>query len=164
MDAHLTIELVPRTCWYTNVRSQVPRAEWDAIRRAVYRRAGHVCEVCGGAGAKHPVECHEVWRYDDGQHIQRLERMVALCPACHRVKHIGKASVDGRYDEAAGHLAAVNGWMAAQAEQYVRACFRTWKRRSRHEWTLDIGILESERYRAWIARQLTAERGHHEHT
>lgn len=39
-----------------------------------------------------PVECHEVWDYDDDRKIQRLERRVALCPACHEVKHAGLAS------------------------------------------------------------------------
>ncbi len=150
----LTIELVPSSCWYTNVRSRVSRAEWDCIRKAVYRRAGYTCEICGGTGPKHPVECHEVWRYDDDRKVQRLVRMIALCPACHRVKHIGKASVDGRYAEARRHLAQVNGWTQEQAERYVKASFRVWKRRSRHAWTLDVSILESERYRSWIAQRL----------
>jgi hypothetical protein len=37
---------------------------------------------------------------------QRLERMIALCPSCHRVKHMGKARIDGKYDAALRHLVA----------------------------------------------------------
>lgn len=81
----LTVELIPSTSWFTNVRSHLPTGEWDLVRRAVYRRARYRCEVCGGRGGgpdgpNHPVECHEVWAYDDEHHVQRLERLVALCP------------------------------------------------------------------------------------
>jgi hypothetical protein len=97
----LTIELVPRTCWFSNVRDQVPRGDWDRIRREVYERAGKRCEVCSGRGSRHPVECHEVWEYDETAHVQRLVRMIALCPACHEVKHIGLAGLKGRGEQAA---------------------------------------------------------------
>ena len=29
----LTIELVPRTCFYSNVRSNLPDKEWDRLRK-----------------------------------------------------------------------------------------------------------------------------------
>jgi len=34
-------------------------------------------------------------RHDDEGKVQRLERLVALCPACHEVKHAGLASTWG---------------------------------------------------------------------
>ncbi len=61
----LTVELVPRTCWFSNLRSELSKEEWDRLRRPVFERAGNRCEVCGGKGTQHPVECHEVWEYDD---------------------------------------------------------------------------------------------------
>lgn len=115
--------------------------------------------MCGGAGPEHPVECHEVWRYDDDARAQRLERMIALCPSCHRVKRMGKARIDGKYDAALRHLARVNGWTLRRAKRYVRDCFRTWEERSRHEWRLDVSILKSQHYRSWIERRLQARRG-----
>lgn len=153
----LTIELVPSSSWYTNVRSNVPPDEWDCIRRAVYRRAKYRCEICGGRGRTHPVECHEVWTYDDARKVQRLERMMALCPACHRAKHLGLASVRGWYDEAIQHLARVNGWTIKETEKYADQAFAVWTERSRHEWTVDTGILESEQYKHWIRRQRAGE-------
>jgi hypothetical protein len=149
----LTVELVPSTSWYANVRSHLPEEEWDLVRRAVYRRARYRCEVCGGRGEHHPVECHEVWDYDDEQHVQRLDRLVALCPACHQVKHLGLASVNGRYDEALQHLADVNGWTLEEAGHHADAAFAQWSERSRHEWTVNLGPLESEAYHRWIARR-----------
>lgn len=138
----LTIELVPQTAWYRNVRSNVSPEEWDRLRRIVYQRAGNVCEVCGGRGGRWPVECHEVWRYDDARRIQKLERLIALCPSCHEVKHIGLAHARGNQRRAIAHLAKVNGWSNEDARHYIEACFEQWSRRSQHQWTLDISYLE----------------------
>lgn len=137
----LTIELVPKTCWFSNVRSEVSRAEWDTIRRRVYREADYICEICDGQGDAHPVECHEVWEYDDEAKIQKLVRMIALCSACHEVKHIGFATVRRRCKEALRHLAEVNDWTAEEAEEYVEQAFEEWEERSRHQWQLDISAL-----------------------
>ena len=143
-DPKLTIELVPKTCWYSNVRSNVPKATWDIIRKQGYADAGHVCEVCGGIGPRWPVECHEIWEYNDDEHIQRLAGMIALCPPCHQVKHIGRTSQFGGYRPAIRHLANVNGWTSGEAEQYVQEQLLIWEERSHHEWLLDL--LELNRY------------------
>ena len=137
----LTVELVPSTCWYTNVRSNVSKAVWDGLRRRVAAEAGHRCEICGGRGRRWPVECHERWHYDDAAMVQRLERLVALCPDCHEVKHAGLASKRGRLDAVIRHLVKVNGWTADDAALYLEAVFEIWAQRSRHQWTLDISVL-----------------------
>ena len=94
-------------------------------------------------GNQHPVECHEFWGYDDTRHIQRLARLIALCPACHECKHIGFANVRGRGDIAAAHLASVNQLSVGMADDYIGECFEIWERRSGFEWDLDISYLES---------------------
>ena len=70
----LTIELVPESCWYSNVRSEVSKATWDVLRKAAYKKAGYVCEICGGKGPTYPVACHEMWSYDmdKGVHLASL--------------------------------------------------------------------------------------------
>lgn len=142
--AKLTIELVPSTCWFTNLRSELKQSQWDKLRRKTYRNAHYRCEICGGKGDTHPVECHEIWHYDDEKHIQKLEGLIALCPACHEVKHIGLAGIKGRSKEAAAHLAFVNGWDIAQAKKYINQSFQKWEERSQHEWQLDITWLEQQ--------------------
>jgi hypothetical protein len=137
----LTIELVPQTCWFSNVRDQVSPRDWDRIRSQVYEKAGRRCEICGGRGPRHPVECHEVWEYDEAAGIQRLVRMIALCPACHEVKHIGLAGVRGRADLAREHLAKVNGWSPEVADRYVQEAFAMWRLRSGRSWSLDVSSL-----------------------
>jgi transposase-like protein len=140
----LTIELVPSTAWYSNVRSNVSKEKWDEIRKDCYKKAGYKCEVCGGKGPKHPVECHEIWKYDDEELTQTLEGMIALCPSCHEVKHIGLAGIRGRQAQAIEHLSKVNGITFEEATLYVEHCFEEWSRRSQKEWKLDISILGLE--------------------
>lgn len=137
----LTIELVPQTCWYANVRSEVSRAEWEVCKQFVRRRSGDRCEVCGGRGAKWPVECHEVWSYDEDQLVQHLDGLVALCPRCHEVKHIGRAEAVGRLLPALEHLAKVNGWTLEEARAYAVRAFAIWRARSEVEWDLDVSWL-----------------------
>jgi hypothetical protein len=136
----LTVELVPSTCWWSNVRSRLSPAVWERLRRATADAAAHCCEICGGRGRRHPVECHEVWDDDDTRRVQRLVRLIALCPACHEVKHLGLADKRGRQGAALAHLARVNGWTAADAE----VVFEQWAARSRHDWTLDCTVLEAQ--------------------
>lgn len=141
-EPRLTIELVPQTCWYSNVRSQVSSSDWEKLKRSTFQQANYRCQVCGDRGSKHPVECHEIWHYDDRQHVQKLAGLIALCPACHECKHMGFANVRGRGDIATAHLAKVNGWTMEQTMVYVQECFRVWQERSQHEWKLDISYLE----------------------
>lgn len=144
----LTIELVPSTCWYSNVRSHVSRRGWETCKRFVRQRSGDRCEVCGGRGQRWPVECHEVWSYHEAVdrdvvtlRVQRLDGLIALCPACHEVKHIGLTEIRGRLPTAVDHLARVNGWTADDALAYVESCVEVWAQRSQHEWELDVSWL-----------------------
>ena len=72
-----------------------------------------------------------------------MVRMVALCPACHEVKHYGRAQVIGHGDAALAHLQRVNGWDAAEAEKYVATAFDMWDQRNLVAWTLDLSLLRS---------------------
>jgi hypothetical protein len=67
--------------------------------------------------------------------------MVALCPACHEVNHIGRACTQGRGDIARLHLEKVNGWTALVAARYVEEAFAIWRDRSTRAWSLDITAL-----------------------
>lgn len=142
MTTRLTAELVPSSSWYRNVRSNVSPDVWDQLRRSTYRAARYRCEICAGRGSRHPVECHEVWAFDDETRTQRLVRLIALCPACHEVKHLGFAATRGRLDAALDHLARVNGWTRTDADLYAEAMFELHASRSRHDWNLDLSFLD----------------------
>jgi hypothetical protein len=138
----LTIELVPKTSWFVNVRSKVSQSEWGAIRHKCYSRAGWRCEICGGTGNSHPVECHEIFEYDDVNHIQKLVGLIALCPKCHMVKHIGLANVNGKLDEAIKHIEAVNGCGRDEAVGMVDDAMSVYRDRSAHKWHVDLSYLD----------------------
>lgn len=142
MKFKLTIELVPKTCWFSNVRAVVSKNQWKNIASQVYSKAYHLCEICGGIGPKHPVECHEIWHYDDKKLIQKLVGMIALCPDCHMVKHIGLAQIQNKGERAIRHLMKVNKINRSTAEQYVIDAFQMWGQRSSKQWKLDINHLK----------------------
>lgn len=45
----LIVELVPSSCWFSNVRDHVPKATWDELRKSTYKQANYRCSLCGGA-------------------------------------------------------------------------------------------------------------------
>lgn|SRR5574337_320918 len=138
----LTIELVPQTSWMNNVRAVLTTKRWDILRGIVADQAWNVCEICGGVGPKHPVECHEIWEYDEKNRTQKLAGMIALCPDCHMVKHFGFARVQGKEKQALKHFMKINGLKKAEAEAEIAKAFDVWRKRSLIEWELDLSGLE----------------------
>ena len=84
----LGINLIPKSSWYKNLRSEFSKKRWDVLRKECYKKANYICEACGGKGDKWPVECHEVWDFSKIG-IQKLIRLIALCPLCHKCQHPG---------------------------------------------------------------------------
>src|SRR5215831_6639908 len=41
----LFVDLVPSSCWFTNVRSCISEQDWERLRRMIVSRAGQRCEV-----------------------------------------------------------------------------------------------------------------------
>lgn len=140
----LTIELVPRTSWFNNMRKMIPRPEWDKIRRRTYAEYGHRCGICGFKGR---LNCHEIWRYDDYSHVQKLHGFIALCDLCHHVKHIGFAGVlatrgELDYGSVVRHFMNVNDCDRETFEKHREVAFDQWKQRSQHQWNVDLGEYE----------------------
>lgn len=139
----LSIELVPASCWMSNVRSAVTKAQWNKIRSEVASQAWDICQICGGVGPKHPVECHEIWFYDDDNLVRKLVGMIALCPNCHGVKHFGYSRTQGKRKETLHHFMKVNQLSEEEAEEAIAKSFETWEKRSKKEWKLDISLLQN---------------------
>jgi hypothetical protein len=140
-NPRLTIELVPSTSWYKNMRKVVSRAQWDTIRKRAYAESGHKCGICEAEGR---LNCHEIWEYDDRAHVQKLVGFIALCDLCHHVKHIGLANIlaaEGKLDleQVINHFMDVNRCSRARFEKYRQQAFNQWHERSGHEWKVDLG-------------------------
>ncbi len=72
-----------------------------------------------------------------------MKGLTALCPDCHRVKHIGLAGLQGYGEEAKAHLAKINGWSQSQTDAYLENVWNIWHERSCHDWKLNFSWLES---------------------
>lgn len=119
---HLRADLLPPSTHGSNLRSLLPATRWKALCAPVRDAAGQVCEVCGATGTR-ALDVHERWVFGGG--AQRLERLAALCPACHETQHIGRAGLLGRGEDVLSHLQKVNGWTRRQAvTDVVRAQMR----------------------------------------
>lgn len=141
----LTIELIPKTCFFSNVRTLLPKKYWDILRRASYEKAQYKCEICGESGKdqgyRHDVECHEIWHYDDKLKIQVLTGLISLCPKCHQVKHFGRTSAIGLQAEAFKRLERVNNWNHKQCVTHLAETMTEWVERSKYKWNIDLNVL-----------------------
>lgn len=140
----LVIELVPSTCWYSNLRKEVTQTEWDKIRKEAYAKAGYHCEICGAEGK---LNCHEIWGYNDKTSMQKLKGFQALCDNCHNIKHMGFVNVqinkgkwpESRREELAQHFMKVNQVPREEFDEHVTKAFEEWGQRSQKEWKTDLG-------------------------
>lgn len=141
MELKLNIELVPDSCWYSNLRSILSPAQWDAVRKEAYARAGGKCMICGKSCAR--LEAHERWEYDEEKHVQKLADVVAICRSCHEVIHIGRTQLMGRGREAEEHFMKVNGCSYADFKKALGEANEAHIRRNKvPEWSLDLGYLK----------------------
>jgi 5-methylcytosine-specific restriction endonuclease McrA len=156
----LSIELIPASSWFDNVRSIKTPEQWKKIKTEVYKKAGYRCQICQGKGEKWPVECHEIWSYEDklgskiddgpGERLdgdekskQTLKGLIALCPNCHMVKHFGLAQIQGKGEQAAAHFCRINKLPRDFLDLYLEISFEQWSKRSRQNWEVDISYLEN---------------------
>jgi hypothetical protein len=141
----LQIELVPRTCWYKNLRNQMKRSDWDKLRRKVYADQGYLCCICGADGSgKAQLHCHEAWHYNDLIYVQTLTGFHATCPMCHHVEHFGLAKVlasQGKLnlENVIQHFMKVNQVTREKFDAHRAEAFSLWEERSLHQWKLDLG-------------------------
>lgn len=137
----LDFELVPDSCWYSNLRSILSPAQWDAVRKEAYARAGGRCMICGAGTSR--LEAHEKWGYDEEKSVQSLLDVVAVCRACHEVIHIGRTQLLGNEARACEHFMRVNGCTYAEYRKALGEANETHIRRNKiPEWSLDLSYLK----------------------
>lgn len=142
MSLRLELELIPATCWGHNLRTILPRRDWEIIQQRVWKAQRFECAGCGIRPPK--LECHEVWKYDDESHIQKLVHVEGLCNQCHAVKHYGLACFRNKEREAYDHFVTVNRIEIAHANLYIAEARREWEERCFWQWTMDISWLKSQ--------------------
>ncbi len=140
----LNFELVPDSCWYSNLRSILSPTQWDFVRKDAYARANGRCMICGRVVKR--LEAHERWEYDEERCVQKLADVVALCHCCHEAVHIGRAQLTGRGREAEDWFMKVNGVGYAELRAALGKANEDHRRRNQvPEWKLDL---------TWLRRYL----------
>lgn len=153
----LFIDLIPKTCWFTNVRSCIHSSDWDRLRNHIYSRMDNTCECCHNK--TNNIEAHERWHYDDDTKTQKLIRLVALCQMCHTTTHIGLATIKGKRSEALEHLKKIRTFTQEEAVEHEKQAFKVWKDRNTIMWNLDLSLLTNNNIK--LIKQVTAEEREH---
>lgn len=131
---------MPEECWYSNLRSVLSQADWDKVRKNAYARAKGRCMVCGARGR---LEAHEKWSYDDTLALQKLEDVVALCSACHAVKHVSRSYLMGKGKEVEAQFRKVNGVSQTEYHKALGEANEKYLRQNKIEgWTTDLTWLK----------------------
>lgn len=140
MEYKLDFELVPDSCWYSNLRSFLRPEQWDRVRRAAYARAEGRCQICKRPMSR--LEAHERWAYDEETATQILTDVIAVCADCHAVIHIGRTQLMGGEEKAADWFCKVNGCSYADYRLALGKANETHRRRNRvGEWKLNLDWL-----------------------
>ena len=148
----LFVDMIPRSCWFTNVRTCVSSQDWERLRRMILGRAGHRCEACGATEDRESrrwLEAHERWSYDHRTGTQTLRRLICLCSPCHLATHIGHANITGRASEALAHLRQVTGMNDQQVALHVDRAGLLWIERFERTWHLDLRMLTDAGVTLW---------------
>jgi hypothetical protein len=91
---------------YNELNETKRRKEWEALRRTVLEAAVNTCTHCKASYESRMV-CHEVWAYDDLNHITTLTGFELVYRTCDSVLHFGKTLLIGsrKGDDAMDDLA-----------------------------------------------------------
>lgn len=133
----LIVDLIPSTTWHASLANVLVKSCWDDLRAEAAAVAGG-CEECGVSSG---LECHERWAYDAEHSVQRLLGFETLCGSCHETRHLGFASVRGRFDQVFGRLCVANRILPNEREAYYGIIVRRFRSRSAQYWDLDLSLL-----------------------
>ncbi|WP_157975114.1 hypothetical protein [Glycomyces dulcitolivorans] len=142
-------DMLPENVWGSNLRGILTRTQWDQLRIPVCEQARNRCQVCGqpgydpDSGIPRRPDCHELWHFEvtTTSAVQRLARLIALCPDCHRVQHTGRAFVRGELSMVVKHLRAVNSWGDTEIRLALDNADERFHWRRRYSWDLDLSLL-----------------------
>lgn len=139
----LVPEMLPVTTWEQNIRHKMGPDVWDRIRKHAYKAAGYRCEICGTRGK---LEAHELWRLENETTTQRLVRIMALCPLCHKAHHLGIARRLGIFSDVRLQLQRVNGWNDRELAAQIQEAYDVWEQRCEWPWEVDLTWLYESGY------------------
>lgn len=153
----LEIELVPKPCWYNNLRKVFTKGEWHKVSDSVrdIRKTQGKCSICGctpniSINDNKYLEAHEVWEYkiiDNNNGIVILKDIIPLCAYCHKAKHYGHSQLMGWTESVNKHLKLVNDINDEELYEYLCRVNDLYINRSKiQNWKLDLSKLKDLGY------------------
>lgn len=113
-------------------------SDFSKLRNLLVKRVAYRCEVCGEecvSSERKYLEVCEMFSFNFSTHIQRLERLIALCKPCYTTTRLLDKGI------ALEHLMDINGLDREDAKQHIYEAFDNWKNRSEIKWTLDLSLV-----------------------
>ena len=137
----LSINLVPETCAYKNLRQEMTTYRWKKLRNEIYSSQGNACYICGAKGKFH---LHEDWEYNENDGVQKLIGLHAICLLCHNVIHFGMAQnlAEQGYleiESVINHFLKVNEVNIEIFVSHKKEAEQIYKRRSERQYQIDFG-------------------------
>lgn len=135
----LWADMVPKSSHYKNLRSAFSRKEWDIIKKAVYKKDGYKCSICGVENVR--LEAHEEWKYNYKKFVQKLVAINTLCFYCHQNKHLGHAFIladEGKLDRERllSYWSVINNKPLESSRDYFIKILRLWELRNNFDWII----------------------------
>lgn len=140
MKLKLRIEPVPVSTWGKSLANRLPKREWDGIRSHEYRRADYKCEVCDNVNET--LHCHEKWKFDDKQKIQRFAGFEVCCESCHNVHHFGRSKETYNKDyieKLIRHWCKVNKKRRGDFQAHEQEVFEMNRKRANKYYVVKVG-------------------------
>lgn len=144
-------DVLPASAWGSNLRGILSGAAWAKLREPVVEAALGRCQICGATPRTRRPDCHEQWAFglrDEGEGsfipVQHLVRLVALCPGCHAVQHVGLAGLRDQLDQVRARLARLNHWDAGAVAADLTRADQRFQLLEQVPWDLDLGVLAGQ--------------------
>jgi hypothetical protein len=145
----LQITPVPKPLFNINLRSNLRRSEWAALRRPVIEDRGRKCGTCGEAIKQSAdIQAHEAWAYDTSvvPAAAKIREIVIQCRKCHGCEHFFRMLSLAKKGRVAGwqitdiieHFCEVNGVGPDKFDEHAFVAWNEWKKLSALRWRVDL--------------------------
>lgn len=149
MERKLRFECLPQLLWGKNIRSELGQAQWDIIRKNIYKKHNYKCCICGKRGK---VNAHEVWKLKINTTksigTQILLRIISVCDDCHDTIHIGRSiSIGKSLMDKLNYYKDINKITYSEALHdlsYMDEKLNTLN--TIKYWDIDLSILDNDKY------------------
>ncbi len=133
----LFVDILPKGS-NISLRRLLNDSDFSKLRNLLVKRVAYRCEICSEeciSSERKYLEVCEMFSFNFSTHVQRLERVSALCKPCYTTTRLLDKGVP------LGHFMDINGLDREDAKQHIYEAFDSWKARSEIKWTVDLSLV-----------------------